>query len=166
MMKTFGYKTPMAAPRILKVVVNSGIGKLREKKDAVEAVEKQLTMICGQKISPRPARIAVSSYKTRKGMIIGYKATLRGQRMYDFLERLISLAIPRTRDFRGITQKSIDQNGNLTIGMREHIVFPEMIGEDVRTIFGFEITVVTNSKTRKEAVELFKLLGFPIQKNG
>jgi len=165
MTEKFGYKTPMAVPKILKVVVNSGIGKLREKKDVVEALERHLTLIVGQKLSPRPARLAVASYKTRKGMIIGYKATLRGNRMYDFLERLISLAIPRTRDFRGITVKSVDQNGNLTIGIKEHIVFPEMIGEDVRTIFGFEVTVVTNSKTRNEALELFKLLGFPLQKN-
>ena len=165
MTEKFGYKTPMAVPKILKVVVNSGIGKLRENKDVVEALERHLTLIVGQKLSPRPARLAVASYKTRKGMIIGYKATLRGNRMYDFLERLISLAIPRTRDFRGITVKSVDQNGNLTIGIKEHIVFPEMIGEDVRTIFGFEVTVVTNSKTRNEALELFKLLGFPLQKN-
>ena len=165
MMKRFHYKTPMAVPRILKVVVNSGVGKLRDKKDAVEAVERQLTLICGQKVSPRPAKIAIASFKTRQGMIIGYKATLRGNRMYDFLERLISLAIPRTRDFRGLSRKSIDQNGNLTIGIKEHIVFPEMIGEDVRTIFGFEATVVTSAEKREAAIELFKLLGFPLQKN-
>ena len=165
MMAEFGWKTPMAVPRILKVVINSGVGKLRDKKDAVEAVERHLTLIAGQKISPRPAKVAISSFKTRMGMVIGYKATLRGNRMYDFLERLISLAIPRTRDFRGIPLKSVDQNGNLTIGIREHIVFPEMIGEDVRTIFGFEVTAVTNAKTREAAIELLKLLGFPLQKN-
>lgn len=165
MTKKFGYKTPMAVPKISKVVINSGIGKLRDKKDAVEALERQLTLICGQKISPRPARIAVASYKTRKGMIIGYKVTLRGKRMYDFLEKLIGLALPRTRDFRGVTAKSVDQNGNLTIGIKEHIIFPEMIGEDVRAIFGFEITTVTTARTREEAVWLFRLLGFPLQKN-
>lgn len=165
MIKRFGYKTSMAVPKVLKVVVNSGIGKLRDKKDAVEALERQLILICGQKISPRPARIAIASYKTRKGMIIGYKATLRGKRMYDFLEKLIGLALPRTRDFRGIAIKSVDPNGNLTIGIKEHIVFPEMIGEDVRSIFGFEITAVTTAKTKDEAIGLFKLLGFPLQKN-
>lgn len=166
MMKKFHYRTPMAVPRILKVAVNIGVGKIRDKKDAVETVERQLVLITGQKLFPRPARIAVASFKTRQGMTVGYKATLRGHRMYDFLFRFINLAIPRMRDFRGIPLKSIDQNGNLTIGIKEHIVFPEMIGEDVRTIFGFEATAVTNVKTREEAVELFRLLGFPLVKHG
>ena len=165
MMKRFHYKTPMAVPRILKVVINSGIGKLREKKDAIETVEKHLNLIAGQKVAPRPAKIAIASFKTREGMVIGYKATLRGKRMYDFLERLINFAIPRTRDFRGLTLKSIDRGGNLTIGIKEHIIFPELIGEDVRTIFGFEVTVVTNAKKRQDAIDLFKLLGFPLQKH-
>lgn len=165
MAKKFHYKTPMAVPRILKIVVNSGIGKLREKKDAVEAVEKQLTLITGQKTSPRPAKKAVASFKTRIGMTIGHKVTLHGARMYEFLERLINLAIPRLRDFRGIPLKSVDQSGNLTLGIKEHIVFPEMIGEDVRTIFGLEVTAVTNAKKKEEAIELFRLLGFPLQKN-
>lgn len=166
MMEEFGWKTPMAVPRILKVVVNSGIGKMRDKKDAVETVEKHLTLITGQKASPRPARIAVASFKTRKGMTVGYKVTLRGRRMYDFLDRLINFAIPRMRDFRGIPLKSIDQRGNLTIGIREHIIFPEIIGEDVRNIFGLEVTVVTNSKNKDQAVQLFRLLGFPLERRG
>lgn len=166
MMEEFGWKTPMAVPRILKVVVNSGIGKMRDKKDAVETVEKHLTLITGQKASPRPARIAVASFKTRKGMTVGYKVTLRGRRMYGFLDRLINFAIPRMRDFRGIPLKSIDQRGNLTIGIREHIIFPEIIGEDVRNIFGLEVTVVTNSKNKYQAVQLFRLLGFPLERRG
>ncbi|KKT29888.1 50S ribosomal protein L5 [Candidatus Giovannonibacteria bacterium RIFCSPLOWO2_12_FULL_44_25] len=166
MMKEFGLKSPMAVPRILKVVVNVGTGKIRDKKDAVETVEKHLALITGQKPSPRPARIAIASFKTREGMIIGYKVTLRGQKMYDFLDRLINFAIPRTRDFRGIPLKSLDHGGNLTIGIKEHIIFPEMIGEDVRNIFGLEVTVVTNSKKRGEAEKLLRLLGFPLQKNG
>ena len=163
LMKEFGLKTPMAVPSILKVVANVGTGKMRDKKDAVETVEKHLSLITGQKPSPRPARVAVSSFKTREGMIVGYKVTLRGKRMYDFLDRLINFAIPRTRDFRGIPLKSVDESGNLTIGIKEHIVFPEMIGEDVKNIFGLEITVVTNAG-KKIALELFKLLGFPLQK--
>ena len=98
-------------------------------------------------------------------MVIGYRVTLRGQRMYDFLSRLVNLAIPRMRDFRGINPHAIDQGGNLTLGIREHIIFPEMIGEDVRNIFGLEVTVVTNAKNRKEAEELLRLIGFPLQKN-
>lgn len=163
MMKEFGWTTPMRAPRILKVVINSGTGKIREKKDVVEAVEKQLALIAGQKASPRPARIAIASFKTRAGMTIGYKVTLRGRRMYDFLDRLINFAIPRMKDFRGISLKAIDHAGNLTIGIREHIVFPEMMGEDVRNIFGLEATVVVRAKKREEAARLFELLGFPLQ---
>lgn len=166
MMKEHNWASPMRAPRILKVVVNVGTGKMRDKKDAVETVEKHLALITGQKASPRPARIAIASFKTRKGMVVGYKTTLRGQRMRDFLDRFINFAIPRTRDFRGIPLKSVDEGGNLTIGIKEHIVFPEMIGEDVRNIFGFEVTVATSAKNRDEAIELFRLLGFPLQKNG
>ncbi|MBI2021056.1 50S ribosomal protein L5 [Candidatus Giovannonibacteria bacterium] len=165
MAKEFGYKSLMAVPRILKIVVNSGIGKLRDKKDAVESLEKQLTLIVGQKLSPRPTKKAIASFKTREGMIVGYKATLRGERMWNFLDRLVLLAIPRTRDFRGISLNAVDHGGNLTIGIKEHIVFPEMIGEDVRSIFGFEVTIVTNAKKKNEAIELFKKLGFPFQKH-
>lgn len=164
MIKEFGYKSPMAVPRLLKVVVNSGTGKMRDRKDAVEIVVKHLALITGQKLTARPTKKAIASFKTREGMVIGYKATLRGQRMYDFLDRMVHLAIPRMRDFRGIPVRSIDRGGSLSIGFREHIIFPEMIGEDVRSIFGFEVTVVTNAKSPKEAAELFRLLGFPLQK--
>jgi len=163
-MKEFGFKSPMAVPRVLKVVVNVGTGKMRDKKEAVETVEKHLALMTGQKASPRPARVAIASYKTREGMVIGYKVTLRGERMYDFLDRLINFAIPRTRDFRGIHLKSLDAGGNLTVGIKEHIIFPEMIGEDVRNIFGLEATIVTSAKKREEVLALFKLLGFPFQK--
>lgn len=166
MMKEFGLRTPMAVPRVLKVVVNVGTGKMRDKKEAIEAVEKHLALITGQKPSPRPARIAVSSFKTRQGMTVGYKVTLRGKRMYDFLDKLVGFAIPRTRDFRGIPLKSVDASGNLTVGIKEHIVFPEMVGEDVRNIFGLEVTIVTGARKRDEAAELFRLLGFPFQRNG
>ena len=163
-MKEFGFKSPMAVPRVLKVVVNVGTGKMRDKKEAVETVEKHLALMTGQKASPRPARVAIASYKTREGMVIGYKVTLRGERMYDFLDRLINFAIPRTRDFRGIHLKSLDAGGNLTVGIKEHIIFPEMIGEDVRNIFGLEATIVTSAKKREEALALFKLLGVPFEK--
>ena len=164
MIKEFGYKSPMAVPRVLKVVVNSGTGKSRDKKDAVDIVIKHLALITGQKSMPRPTKKAIASFKTREGMVIGYKVTIRGKRMYDFLDRMVQLAIPRMRDFRGIGLHSIDQGGNLSLGIREHIVFPEIIGEDVKSIFGLEVTVVTSAKSRKEAEELFRLLGFPLQK--
>ena len=162
--KQFGYQTPFAAPRILKVVINVGTGKVRDKKDAIEMIERHLAFIAAQKPSLRSAKKAVASFKSRKGMTVGYAATLRGARMFDFLYRLVHFAIPRTRDFRGIPLRSIDHGGNLTVGIREHIVFPEMIGEDIRAIFGLEATIVTNAKTREEAIALFRLLGFPLQK--
>lgn len=164
MQKEFGYKSIMAIPSIIKVVVNIGIGKLRDKKDAIEIVEKHLALITGQKISPRPVKKAIASFKTRLGMVIGYKVTLRGARKFDFLDRMVNFAIPRMRDFRGIALSSVDQGGNLTLGFKEHIIFPEIIGEDVKNIFSFEVTIVTNSKKREEAIALFRLLGFPLQK--
>jgi len=163
MQKKFGYRNVMAVPRIEKVVVNTGIGKLREVKER-EEVEKYLTMISAQKPSSRPAKQAIAAFKTRKGLVIGYRTTLRGNRMYDFISRLVNVALPRTRDFRGIEEKTFDPRGSLTIGVREHIVFPEMIGEDYHFIFGLEVTVVTTAKSREEGIELLSLMGFPIKR--
>lgn len=163
MQEKFGYKNVMAVPKISKVVVNAGVGRVREEKERQE-VEKYLALITGQKASARPAKQAIAAFKTRKGLIVGYQVTLRGKRMYDFLSRLIDIALPRTRDFQGLDLKSIDSAGNLTIGVKEHIVFPEMIGEDYRFLFGFEATVVTTSKTKEEGLELLRLIGFPIKK--
>lgn len=159
----FGYKNIMAIPKVTKVVVNVGVGRLRDEKERQE-VEKYLMLITGQKPSPRPARQAIAAFKTRKGLIVGYQVTLRGGRMYDFLSRLVDVALPRTRDFQGLETKSFDAKGNLTIGVREHIVFPEMIGEDYRLLFGLEVTVVTSAKKREEGVELLRLTGFPVKK--
>lgn len=162
MREKFGYKNVMAVPRIEKVVVNTGIGKWREEKERAE-VEKYFNLITGQKPSPRPAKKAIASFKTRQGEVLGFKVTLRGARMYDFLSRLINVALPRTRDFKGLEEKAFDERGNLTIGVREHIVFPEMIGEDYKFLFGLEATVVTTAKKREEGVELLRLMGFPIK---
>lgn len=163
MQKKFSYTNVMRVPKILKVVVNTGVGRLRDEKERQE-VEKYLTIITGQKPAPRAARQAIAAFKTRKGLVIGFQVTLRGARMYDFISRLIDVALPRTRDFQGIDPKSFDQKGNLTIGIKEHIVFPEMIGEDYRFLFGIEATVVTDAKTKEEGIELLKLMGFPIKK--
>ena len=160
--KEFGYSSELAVPRLKKIVVNTGVGRRDEKER--EAIAKQFERIVGQKVVPRAARKAIATFKTRIGLIIGLSATLRGQRMYDFLERLIFVAIPRLRDFRGLDPKSIDSEGNLTLGFKEHNVFPEMIGEDAKPSFGFEITFVTNAHSRKEAEALFRELGIPFQK--
>lgn len=165
MKEKFGYKNDLAVPRIKGTIVNVGIGSsaLKDEKTQ-EIISKDLTLITGQKPVPTLARKAIAGFKTRKGMVVGLKITLRGKRMFEFLSRLINITLPRTRDFRGLSPKSIDQGGNLTIGIKEHIIFPEILGEDIKKIFGLEVTVISNAKTRKEALELFKLLGFPIKK--
>ncbi len=163
MREKFGYKNAMAVPKIYKVVINVGIGKLKDDKER-EEVKKFLKLVSGQESSPRPAKKAIAAFKTREGLIIGYQATLHGKRMNDFISRLVNIALPRTRDFRGIEVSAFDSRGNLTIGIKEHIVFPEMIGEDYRLLFGFEATIVTSAKKREEGIELLRLLGFPIKK--
>ena len=162
MREKFGYKNIMAVPKIEKMVVNAGVGRIRDEKQH-EEIQKYLALLTGQKPTPRPAKKAIASFKTRRGLVIGYQVTLRGKRMYDFLSRLITVALPRTRDFRGIDPKSFDPLGNLTVGIKEHIVFPEIIGEDYRFLFGLEVTIVTTAKKREEGVELLRLLGFPIK---
>lgn len=167
MKEKFGCQNDLAVPRIEKVIVNTGIGSssVRDEKDQ-EMVSRDLGLITGQKPVPALAKKAIAAFKVRQGMVIGLKVTLRGKRMFDFLSRLINVVIPRIRDFRGLETKSIDSNNNLNIGIREHIIFPEISPEEVRRIFGLEITIVTNAKTREEALEMFKLLGFPIKQNG
>lgn len=162
MREAFGYRNALAVPRLVKVVVNAGVGRIRDEKQ-LEAIRKSLALITGQRAAPRPAKQAIAAFKTRRGLVVGYRATLRGRRMWEFLLRLISIAIPRQRDFRGIDLKSFDPRGNLTIGFREHIVFPEMIGEDMPFIFGLEVSIVTTAKRREEGITLFRALGFPIK---
>ncbi|MBI3631077.1 MAG: 50S ribosomal protein L5 [Candidatus Sungbacteria bacterium] len=158
----FGYPNVMAVPRIEKVVVNVGIGRIRDEKERAE-IAKYVGLITGQKPEVRPARKAIASFKTRAGLVIGYRVSLRGSRMYDFLARLIHVALPRTRDFKGLGEGSLDQSGNLTVGVKEHIVFPEIVGEDYRFLFGLEVTVVTSAHTRQEGLALLKLMGFPLR---
>ena len=164
MQALFGYRNVMALPRVSKVTVNIGVGKMREEKDRAE-IQKYLALITGQKSAPRAAKKAIAAFKTREGFVIGYCVTLRGPRMYDFLSRLVNIALPRTRDFQGLAEKSFDGTGNLTIGVREHIVFPEMTGEDYRVLFGMEVTIVTTSRRREESMVLLRALGFPIKKS-
>jgi large subunit ribosomal protein L5 len=170
MMKRFNYESKMAVPKIEKVVVNVGFGKMvssklpQERQKIIDAIVNDLSLICAQKPALTKAKKTISGFKVREGEIIGAKVTLRKQRMYDFLERLIHIALPRSRDFQGISISSFDEKGNLTIGIREHIAFPEVSPEKVKFIFPFEITIVTNAKSREEAIALFELLGFPIKK--
>lgn len=159
----FGYKNDLAVPIIEKVLVNTGIGRAVKDEKLRQHISQDLSLITGQKPSIRLTRKAISGFKTRAGMPVGLKATLRGRRMWEFIDRLISLALPRVRDFRGIPAKSFDGQGNLSIGLKEHIVFPEIEAESVKDIFGLEVNIVTSAKTDEEGKELLKLLGFPIR---
>jgi large subunit ribosomal protein L5 len=163
MKEKFGYKNDLAVPKIIKVTINTGIGRFRDNKNAIDEIERSLAKISGQQPVFTLAKKAIANFKTRLGMKIGLRVTLRGKRMYNFLERLVSLALPRTRDFRGLEPTSVDQKGNLTIGIKEHMIFPEISHEEVRTIFGLQVCVSTNAKNREEGLELFKLMGFPIK---
>ncbi|PIS39779.1 MAG: 50S ribosomal protein L5 [Candidatus Nealsonbacteria bacterium CG08_land_8_20_14_0_20_38_20] len=169
MMKKFGYTNTMAVPKIEKVVINTGFGRLvagktsEEQKKIQKAILNDLSLLAGQKPILTKAKKAISGFKTRQGMPIGAKVILRKKRMEDFLERLINITLPRSRDFRGLQAKAIDKQGNLNIGIKEHIDFPEILPESSKNIFGLELTVVINAKSREEGLELLKLLGFPIK---
>jgi large subunit ribosomal protein L5 len=169
MMEKFGYKNKMAVPMIEKVIINSGFGRMvaekttDEQKKICDAILNDLSLITGQKPNLTRAKKSISSFKIREGLPIGARVTLRGKRMSDFLERLIHVGLPRSRDFRGIDQKSVDKKGNLNIGVKEHICFPEVSPERVKNIFGFEVTAVLTAKTKEEGLELLRLLGFPIK---
>jgi len=161
-MKRHGYTSPFLVPHLKKIAVNIGIGRIKDEKER-EFVSRQLALLAGQKPVLRPARKSIAAFKIRKGMLSGLMVTLRGRRMYDFLSRLCDVTLPRSRDFRGVSESSVDNSGNLTIGIKEHIAFPEIMGEDVKTIFGLEATIVTNAKTREEALEMYRLLGIPLK---
>jgi large subunit ribosomal protein L5 len=165
MKQKFGYKNDFSVPKIEKVVINVGIGSTVVAKDekAQESITKDIILITGQKPLVTLAKKAISAFKVREGMPVGLKVTLRKKRMYDFLFRLINIVLPRTRDFRGLSAKSIDGGGNLNIGIKEHLIFPEISQDDIRRIFGLEITVVTHIKDKEQALELYKLMGFPIK---
>lgn len=166
----FGFKNVMAVPKIVKVTINTGFGReavakgADERKKMADGVAEDISMICGQKPVITVAKKSIASFKVRQGMIMGCKVTLRGQKMYDFLNKLVNLTLPRTRDFKGIPLKSVDQNGNLSLAIKEHIVFPEVAPEKIRSIFGLEVTVTTTAKSKEQGVELFRLLGFPFAK--
>lgn len=169
MMKKFGCSNPMAVPKIEKVVVNCGFGKMvigkgsSERDKLQDYILKSLALITGQKPALKKAKKSISTFKLRKGMGVGAQVTLRGKRMYEFLEKLIWLVLPRTRDFRGIPLKSISEKGDLTIGFKEYTPFPELSIEKEKGLFGLEVTVVTNAKNKEERVELLRLMGFPLQ---
>jgi len=169
MIERFGYKNQMAVPKIEKVVINTGFGRQvsdkssEEQKKIQEAILEDLSLISGQRPILKKAKKSISGFKIRKGQVIGAAIILRKKRMFDFLERLIHIVLPRLRDFQGITLDSFDKKGNLTVGIREHIAFPEILPEKTKDIFGLEVTTVTTAKKQEEGIELLRLLGFPIK---
>ncbi len=167
LMEQFQYSTIMQVPRLVKICINQGIGEATQDKKLVDNAAAELTLIAGQRAVPTKARRSVSNFKLREGMPIGVRVTLRENRMYEFLDRLITVALPRVRDFRGINDKSFDGRGNYSMGITEHIIFPEIDLDKVSKIMGMDITFVTTAKTDQEAFALLKLLGLPFknQKN-
>lgn len=167
LLKKFGYKNSMAAPRIEKVVINSSFGKLAQGKTGTEAtkigesIAEDMGLIAGQKPTLTKARKSIATFKLRQGTPIGVRVTLRKQKMYDFLDRLVHIVLPRSRDFRGLKTSFIDNHGNLSIGMSEHLFFPEISPEKSKISFGLEVTIPTTAKTKEEGLELFLQLGFP-----
>lgn len=164
MQKKFGIDNIMAVPKIEKAVINTGIGKFTKDDKFIEKIVRDLGLVSGQKPVFRKAKQSISGFKTRQGMNIGLTVTLRGKRMYDFLDRLIHVALPRSKDFRGIDSKHFDQNGNLNLGIKEHSIFPEIHYESLKDIFSLEVTVVTTAGDRERGIELLKLMGFPIKR--
>lgn len=159
----FGYTNVNQAPTIEKVVVSVGTGRI-EDKAKIALIQDRLALITGQKASPRPARLSIAAFKLREGDIVGYQVTLRGERMLDFLNKLIHVALPQTRDFRGLKPTSIDEMGNYTLGIKEHTIFPETADEDIKDVFGMSITMVTTAGTKSEAEALLRHVGLPLQK--
>ncbi len=161
----YGYKNLMASPRLSKIVISSGTGSnVKKNKDFNKLVIDRISKITGQKPALKSAKKSIASFKIRQGDPVGVMVTLRGERMYGFLDKLINVAIPRTKDFRGLDKKSVDNMGNLTISIKEHTIFPETGDEELKDVFSLAVTVVTTAKTKDEASEFFDLLGMPFKK--
>lgn len=160
----FGFKNVMQSPKIEKVIVSVGVGKMTKEKGRVELVASRLERITGQKAASRGAKKSIATYKTRIGDLVGYQVTLRGARMYDFLNRLLHIALPRTKDFKGVSDAAVDEMGNYTLGIKEHTVFPETADEDIKDVFGMAVTIVTSAKDKKTARAYLEHLGFPFKK--
>jgi large subunit ribosomal protein L5 len=161
--KKFGYKNDMQVPKLEKVVLNVGLSKGLKDATFMDTVESTLTRISGQRPIKTKSKKSISNFKIRQGMIIGMKVTLRGQRMYDFIEKLVKVALPRVRDFRGLDWKTLDAKGNLNIGIKEHISFPEIRSDEIEKLHGLEIAIVSTAKSIEEAKSLFLAIGFPFK---
>ena len=163
MKSAFGYTNVMQAPKLVKIVISAGVGSFKDKKK-IDIVKDRLTKIAGQKPAPRGAKKSIASFKVREGDTVGVQVTLRGKRMYDFLDRFLNIALPRTKDFRGLDPKAIDDMGNITVGVKEHVIFPETTDEELKDVFGIAVTAVSTAKNKVEAKAFFEHLGFPLKR--
>jgi len=166
LIERFGYTTPMQAPRITKITVNMGVGDAKQDSKVLEAASEQLATITGQKPNVRRARKSIAQFKVREGMPVGLAVTLRGDRQYEFLDRLLSIAIPRIRDFRGLNPRAFDGRGNYTLGVREQIIFPEVDYDEIDQVRGLDITITTTAASDEESFALLEALGMPFAKEG
>jgi len=163
MMEQFKLKSPMEVPKLVKITLNMGLGSAVNDKKILESAQQELSQISGQKAILTFAKKSIANFKLREGMPIGCKVTLRKEKMYDFFEKLIKISLPRTRDFRGLSPNSFDGRGNYTIGVKEHIIFPEIDFDRIDKIKGLDITITTSAKNNQEAMELFKQFNFPFK---
>ena len=166
LMERFGYTTPMQAPQITKVTVNMGVGDAKQDSKVLEAATDQLATITGQRPSVRRARKSIAQFKVREGMPVGVAVTLRHERSYEFLDRLMSVAIPRIRDFRGLNPRAFDGRGNYSLGVREQIIFPEVDYDEIDQVRGLDITITTTASTDEEAFALLEAFGMPFSRDG
>jgi large subunit ribosomal protein L5 len=162
MTKEFGYTSPMQVPRLTKIVLNIGMGEALENSRAIENASRDLALIAGQHPITTRARKSIASFKIREGMPIGLAVTLRGRRMYEFFDRLVSSALPRIRDFRGLSREAFDGRGNYSLGIREHVIFPEIDYNSIDRIRGLEVAIVTTARTDREGLRLLEMLGVPL----
>ena len=165
LMKEFGYDNIMETPTIKSVSVNMGLSQGIGNKEFIKDVKNDLRLITGQELVITKAKKSIAGFKTRAGQEIGMKVTLRGAKMWDFIYRLIGASLPRIKDFQGLEVKSFDKDGNFSIGIKEHLIFPEISTDDLKTIFGFQINITTDTKSREEGIKMLRLLGFPIKKD-
>ena len=165
LIKRFGYRSPMQAPRLEKITLNMGVGEAKLNTSLLDAAAEQLAVISGQKPTVRRARKSIANFKLRQGMPVGVKTTLRGERMWEMLDRLQSIAIPRIRDFRGLGPRSFDGRGNYSLGIREQIIFPEVDYDSIDQVRGLDVTITTSARTDGEAFELLSMLGMPFRRD-
>ncbi len=166
LIERFGYSTPMQAPKITKVTVNMGVGEAKQDSKVLDAATEQLATIAGQRPSVRRARKSIAQFKVREGMPVGVAVTLRGDRAYEFLDRLMSIAIPRIRDFRGLNPRAFDGRGNYSMGVREQIIFPEIDYDEVDQVRGLDVTITTSARSDEEAFALLEAIGMPFSREG